>query len=383
MYARALNSLIFVAIASILFGFASVANAQVCTCSRSTPGTDGLPSGTPEAPACVVRQQTAGGTINAGTCTVAQEGQTIAPEDNALLRDGIFGCSASRYANPGTLAAVGGVYVPVNDAAVTINTGYLVYKECMLDGVTQKISEAARTELTGTVTRAINTRRGGQPLYVQNRTRELNEGKTATIVALLQNQDSLGGISEAYRTEVARTAARRYVMSSQQSGRAYASSFPGSAQDHRAFLQDPNAFSWEGLLAMTDPCNNPLGSLNCLETRAQELLSEFELNQRDEWLEGEGFYAVTDNDPNPLARRVLTPSSLVSEGANQVISAGFRCLENTDEIGEVCAPLFSGLTTQLINDSRGLQGITQSTGGAASYVSRMVNEAGPPRSPCG
>ncbi|HEY4488462.1 MAG TPA: hypothetical protein VJB97_03010, partial [Candidatus Paceibacterota bacterium] len=52
----------------------------------------------------------------------------------AFQRDGVFGCSlnGSYSMSVGTMSAMGGAYVPVNDASVTLNTGYLVYKECIL-----------------------------------------------------------------------------------------------------------------------------------------------------------------------------------------------------------------------------------------------------------
>ena len=51
--------------------------------------------------------------------------------DYSFTRNGVFGCSMNgSYAmSVGALSAVGGVFVPVNDAAVTLKTGYLVYKE--------------------------------------------------------------------------------------------------------------------------------------------------------------------------------------------------------------------------------------------------------------
>ena len=358
------SSLVAFAIAFSVWGFAGVADAQVCTCDRSG-----------STPACNVVQTLSDGTQQrGGTCTVDQEGQTI---QSGLLRDGVFGCSASKYANPGTLAAVGGVYVPVNDAAVTINTGYLVYKECMLDGVTQKISEAARTELTGTITRAINTRRGGRPLYVQNRSAEQLERDTATVVARLQDTAFTSVISPAFEREVRRSVARDFVRATQQANRSFATTFEGTPDELTAYLEGTNqTFDWNKFYSLTSgPCNHPQASAECVKAYLGTVMSVDAQNIRQELQEGRGFYAITDENPDPLARKVLTPAALVGEGANQVIGAGFRCLEGADEISEVCAPLFSGLTTQLINDSRGLLGITQAVNGLASYVNRMVNEA--------
>src|SRR3990167_9643499 len=58
-------------------------------------------------------------------------------EPKGFSRQGIFGCSqtGSYSMSVGTLGAMGGAFVPVNDAAVTLNTGYLVFKECVLRGI--------------------------------------------------------------------------------------------------------------------------------------------------------------------------------------------------------------------------------------------------------
>lgn len=299
----------------------------------------------------------------------------IAPYAHAQLSaDGIFSCSGAQYANPGTLSAIGGVYVPVNDAAVTLNTGYLVYKECVLDGVNSKISEAARTEAVGAIATAVASGRAGEALY-RKKWGELDDGETAIVVAQLQNSAFTGTMSPNYEKEVVRAYARRYAASLQQPNQSFATTFPGSAEDHRAFYEGRD-FSFEGLLAMINPCNNARGEFEiCFGPSLDSTRSEYAINQRQEWLEGGGFYSVTDENTNPLLRTTRTPASLVQEGALQAFTGGFRCLEGADELSEICAPLFAGLTTQLIADVNGLSGITQSASGIPSYVSRMVSEA--------
>ena len=61
----------------------------------------------------------------------------------SLKRQGIFGCnqSGSYSMSVGTIAAKGGVYVPVNDASVTLNSGTIVYKECILRDVVNRQRE--------------------------------------------------------------------------------------------------------------------------------------------------------------------------------------------------------------------------------------------------
>ena len=299
-----------------------------------------------------------------------------APPDasGSLLRDGVFGCNASKYANVGSLTAVGGVYVPVNDAAVTLNTGYLVYKECVLDGVIGKISEAARTETTRTITNAIETRRAGEALYRKNFEIELAQGKTQIVVSQLQDSAFIGSMSPNYRADVVRAYARKFSTSLNQPNQSFATTFPGSADQHRAFYEGRD-FSFEGLFSMVDPCNNASGAFeNCFKPSINSLLAQYDVNQRQEWTEGRGFYSLTDNNENPLARMVLTPSSVISEGALQVFTGGFRCLEGADELSEICAPLFSGLSAQLIANT-GLTGLTRSQNGLPAYLDRMVQEA--------
>ena len=60
-------------------------------------------------------------------------------------RKGIFDCNLNgAYAmSVGSMAATGGVYVPVADATVELNTGILVYKECILREIIVRQREAA------------------------------------------------------------------------------------------------------------------------------------------------------------------------------------------------------------------------------------------------
>ena len=339
--------------------FADDGRSTLGTCSAGSQGTftnvtctDGALSG--------------GGVAANSTCAPATAAQ------GNLLRDGVFGCNASKYANVGSITAVGGVYVPVNDAAVTLNTGYLVYKECVLDGVTAKVSESARTEAVRTITNDINTRRNGEALYRKNFSKELTDIQTALVVKRLQDQNYTGVMSSDFNLDVVRAYARRYSQSIQQPNRSFATTYPGSPSD---FYRNNN-FSYEGLLAMVDPCNSPYSNFEiCFSPTLDSERGSVVEYQMQEWLEGRGFYAVTDNNDNPLLRQVLTPSSLVEEGATQVFTGGFRCLEGADELSEVCAPLFAGLSTQLIGGQGGLANLDSPVAGLPSYLNRMVGEA--------
>ncbi|HEV3245269.1 MAG TPA: hypothetical protein VG102_02850, partial [Candidatus Paceibacterota bacterium] len=105
---------------------------------------------------------------------------------------GIFSCNQQgAYAmSVGALGATGGVYVPVADATVELNTGTLVYKECILREVVDAQRRTATAGLTQNATNNILNGRNGSPLFVQYQTQEITQVKTAAIQTFLQNGGS-------------------------------------------------------------------------------------------------------------------------------------------------------------------------------------------------
>src|SRR3989338_2969412 len=110
---------------------------------------------------------------NGGPCTgTANDGvdPAVTASSPTLSNDGIFGClgQGARVQNVCTRAAIGGVYVPVNDAAVTLNTGFLVYKECVLRPLQNRLRESAMSALLKKQYIGIETGREGNKRYVEN-----------------------------------------------------------------------------------------------------------------------------------------------------------------------------------------------------------------------
>ena len=105
-----------------------------------------------------------------GTCVFVPPTPDPTSAAYQFQRGGIFGCNqtAAYRMSVGALSAVGGVYVPVNDAAVTLNTGYFVYKECVLDGVSRKMAESASTELANKALNDILTGRDGERFWIRD-----------------------------------------------------------------------------------------------------------------------------------------------------------------------------------------------------------------------
>jgi len=316
---------------------------------------------------------------DATKCVIADNkgNPIINPNDNRTLsNDGILGCRGlgAQVANVGTLSAIGGIYVPVNDAAVTLNTGFLVYKECILDGVTRKIAENISAEYTSQQLRAFNEGRGGNAQYLVNFPADFRPRRQAIVLERAQGE-YIAPICEAFRNSVRRVAVREYLASENNVRRAFTCSLPRSTNERTAFFNSqplPDGVWYDMWFSAIQPQNNPLGIEASYYASIQRAIAEDDRNTRQMLDWGNGVFPLTDNAEDPLAERVLTPGYIIAQSVGQVISSGFRQLETANEIDQVVANLFGGLTTQLVADTRGLIGLTQSLNGQPSYLDRMT-----------
>ncbi len=281
---------------------------------------------------------------------------------STLSNDGIFGCRGvgAQVANVGTQTAIGGVYVPVNDAAVTLNTGFLVYKECILDGVARKIAENVSAEYLNQSYRAFSRGRGGNPQYVTNIGEEMRRQGNIIVVNALQGTYQ-NALCPAFKNTVVGGYARQFVRSQNSPASTITCSLPTNQDNY-----------WETLAAFRERQNYPYGAYQILETQLDATLAYNERNQRERWGWNRGVYDAVDTIDNPLNARVITPGFLIADSISQLSGSGFRQLENANEIDQVVGNLFGGLTTQLISDTRGLEGLAQSVNGQPSYLDRMT-----------
>lgn len=279
-----------------------------------------------------------------------------------LSNDGIFGCRGigAQVANIGTQTALGGIYVPVNDAAVTLNTGFLVWKECILDGVARKIAENVTAEYLNQSYRAFSRGRGGSPQYVTNIGEEMRRQGNIIVVNALQGAYP-SGLCPAFKNTVVGSYARQFVQAQNSPASAITCSTPADQSNY-----------WATLAAFRERQNYPYGAYQIVETQLDATLAYNERNQRDRWAWNRGVYDTVDNIDDPLNARVITPGFLIAESISQLSGSGFRQLENANEIDQVVGNLFGGLTTQLISDTRGLEGLTQPLNGQPSYLDRMT-----------
>lgn len=290
----------------------------------------------------------------------------------AFQRQGVFGCSLNgSYAmSVGALSAVGGVFVPVNDAAVTLNTGYLVYKECVLRGIVNRMRENATAGYAKQITNFYTAGRGGLAQFSQSLPKERTTSYTQSVVGYLKS-GQLNTLDPAIRDPILRTIAQGYQSTLNRPTQNIACPYANLA----GTLQGrPDNIWTTGLPALMTPGCDPVIAY----TLANEATLGYAASTWDDTLTRLGWdngnYPImgVDEDGNPL---VLTPGSIVGANALQALQTGFKQLENANDIDQMVGALFAGITSQIVSDNRGLIGLTQKTGSQASYLDQVVTEA--------
>lgn len=295
--------------------------------------------------------------------------------DTGFNRQGVFGCNVTgSYAmSVGSLAAIGGSYVPVNDAAVTLNTGYLVYKECVLKGITNRMREDAIARLVNQSANQFVTGRNGGPMYPEILTRDILERSDAILDAALAGP-RLSALNPAFSEEVRRAIARSYAAETRNSGSAVSCSYRGTPEELAEVIRGERFTGYGDLLALSDPNCIPLYAYY----RAQDLVRSDiaadynEMIMRLSW--SGGVYDVDVVLPDGT-RRVITPGFLVAGTIQQHLGAGFDQQKNADDIDEMVGTLFAGIGNAILNEVGGLQGLVQRIAGRPSYLDQIVEES--------
>ena len=261
--------------------------------------------------------------------------------------------------------------MPVADYAVELNTGVLVYKECVLRNIVVRQREAALAAITRKADTAIQTGRGGNKQFVENQTQEMLTYVSDPTVATFLRGPELQALNPAFKSDVIRAVGVSYQTETRDPTSALTCPFQG---DISIYQKNPTEnFNWEAFYAGTNPACNPfwakMRAIEMRDARAGAAMAA----QRDEWNWGRGYYALTDNASDPLARRVLTPSVTVQESFQNILDSSVRQLEQANDIGQMIGALFAGLETQIIGGPGGLAGISKSTGGQPSYIDRVVS----------
>jgi hypothetical protein len=287
-------------------------------------------------------------------------------------RQGIFDCNQNgSYAmSVGALSAMGGAYVPVADAAVELNTGTLVYKECVLREVVDREREAALSAFLKQMYANIQSGRNGNPMYVQNEGKELlTQVSDPAFLNLLQD-GTLNTLNPSLQPAVKRALAQQYESQTRSPQNALTCPYQG---DLAAFQQTgalPSGTFFTDFWAASQPQCDPLIAASMAWEIAEGRVSDQIQYQQNQWNQGGGFYARTDANGN-----VITPSSVVEQSFEQMIQSPVQQLQSANDIGQMIGALYAGVTTQVVGDNQGLAGLAQSVGGQPSYLDQVAAES--------
>jgi len=298
---------------------------------------------------------------------------TPASEPYQFKNEGIFGCNVISGANSaGAMAAIGGVYVPVNDAAITLNTGILTYKECILRPLQDRLREAATSALFKKAVLGVESGREGNKQYVVDIDDELQQVDDKAALTYLTGA-ALNTVNPAFRDIVKRALAVNVRVEAVGTGKQDC----GYVGDLKAGITglSKSPLSFGNLETLSDPSCNPYFAYLEKKEELTATRAEAQANQMKVWDWGGGFYAKTDNAPDPLAEKILTPASVIRDSFQQILGSPVRQLESADDIGQMIGALFSSATTQALTDTRGLAGLTQSVAGQPSYLEQIARES--------
>lgn len=293
------------------------------------------------------------------------EGNEIACTSGAQ-GESLFGCNkqGAQAMSVGSISALSSNYVPVDDAAVRLNTGFITFKECFADGVWRNMGESLTAQNMASGLMTLLTGRDGQPFFPVNRDADLLARGDEVFSHILQN-GLFSTLNPAFRDDVTRAIARDYM------GR---TRIPNMALN--CSYNEKTATIWSSLLSTTmNPACTPVGAFMLARSLSDSIIAREQENLNFQLLTGGGLYNMEEYNPATGRYETRTPGSILAGNVQQLITSGFRQQENVTEIDQIVGALFSGLSTHIIKDSNGLLGIIQSGGGQPSYLDRLIVES--------
>jgi hypothetical protein len=312
-------------------------------------------------------------TVQATTATGQTAGTVVGVPEGF---SGIFSCNqtGANAMSVGALGATDGVYVPVADATVELNTGTLVYKECILREVVDAQRQAATAGFIQQGTNQVLTGRatanGNAPEYVVNQGQELTAVRTNAIVSFLQN--GVSSLDPAIQTQVKNAIAQGYSTATYNAGSMLTCPYPGATTDFTS--ANPQGNIWNDILAVGSPCNPLFGYIDAEDLAMGQAAQEAQC-QQDQWQWGGGFYAVTSGTQGPCENSIQTPSSEVNGLYSQLLQSPFNQLQNANDLGQMVGALFAGISTDVLSGTAGgVSGLTQPIGSSGSYLQQAVNQ---------
>ena len=294
----------------------------------------------------------------------------------AYQRQGLFDCNkvGGDVASVGATSAIGGVYVPVADAAVELNTGILVYKECVLRQLIDREREAALAGFLRKTYQTIETGRNGNALYLkQPQQEDVEHGDSTYVYGFLNDGVTFLNLNIALQAPLKRDAAvNRYAETRKAQNASLVCPYQGDLTQW---------WSGEAPLTLTNfwnasapTCDSVAALARTLDIGNSRVAAEREYRQQ-QLSYGRGFYPVTDNAQNPLAAQIVTPAATIQSSFQKLLDSPVSQLESANDVGQMIGALYAGAPTQAISDPQGLAGLSRSTGDQPSYIDQVASES--------
>ncbi|MDO8561971.1 MAG: hypothetical protein Q7S05_04055, partial [bacterium] len=289
----------------------------------------------------------------------------------ALSPRGIFGCSQTGALSMSAGLATGDL-VPVSDAAVTLMTGYLAYKECVLRPEINRLRENAIANLVKQTTESFNTGRTvfenglpvGAPMYPVNLSKDMLNISDKVVSDDL-NGTRLSALNTTFGTvggnNIKTAVYRNYQSNTRNPGGALACSYARSSDDLKAVQQGNEFNDFNDVLMLADSNCIPLYAYS----NAQNLVMSDVAAQQNETLTrlgwNNGVYDVVDDFGN-----VVTPGFLVAGTLQQQLGSGFRQQESANDIDQMLVSTFAGIGNQILSSALGgLTGLLNGSGNSS------------------
>ena len=278
-----------------------------------------------------------------GVCTPSASG-TSNTVTSTPGNGGVYSCNAPASGSIGATSAIGGTYVPVADAAVELNTGILVYEECILRPLFNQQKQAATVAIASNNYQEISKGNNGNPRWLVNYGKESSDVAQQAVVDTY-NSGVYKTINPAFQNQVTTAVLRNYQYITQQPQNALTCPYQG---DWGAVINNPTQnFSWNAVFAAANPACDPVFAY----TTAQEIRDANIGSYQSQWLNqlnwGRGLYSVTDN--GKFNGNVVVPALFLDAVSTQSITSGFRQLENANDIGQMVGSFFSGIGSNLLS----------------------------------
>ncbi len=289
-------------------------------------------------------------------------------------RQGVMGCNAAGFQSVGSRVP-NGAHVPVWDYATSLNTNILVFKECVLDGVNQRLIKALLAKMIQQGITAINEGFDGAPAYVENLSLHLKERVADKRAKEIYSGAETDNLCSPFKDDIKGLLKKRYQLRSNKPNDVFTCRVEQTKQDACAKGDFYGCGGFSGMKeVMGDPANNPF--LAYIEAQKyldkQVKMAVEQEKMRLNW--GNGFKSATKEQTITLAdgstvtvNRVVTPGFILANYASQLIGSGLQQMQNADEIDEVVGQLMRNVGTETLTSEGGLYGLKQ-------YLTNMTNE---------